>query len=227
MAGALGLISAALSLACAYALYTLVAAGQGAFPWGTSLLLSVLILCLSLALLQLPPPLPPLLPTGQTATKSTTPAILNKAPEGKVTANQKSLTHPELVTAFEPLIRALPVERQETLAALKERFQTLTNETEQPAGPQAEAPWSVVVSHTTSRPGSIFRLQIEQLKGHDFTFRIFVDVDGTPEETFDLMSDITKRADWDELTEKAGTIEQWDSMSAVQVNPFHHGAYLS
>jgi hypothetical protein len=220
MTNALGLISVSLSLACAYALYTLVAAGQGAFPWGTSLLLSVLILCLSLALLQLPPPLPPLTAPTKALTLSPSlkaPVVVGEAPNQQL---QKPLSHSELVAAFEPLIQALPADRQDTLSALKERFQTLTNETDMPAGPQAEAPWSIVVSHTTSRPGSIFRLQIEQLKGHDFTFRIFVDVDGTPEEAFDLMSDITKRADWDELTEKAGAIEQWDSMSAVQVRIF-------
>lgn len=93
----------------------------------------------------------------------------------------------------------------EHYASLEKRFLALADE-------QSEM-WNVIL---TQERGN-YCCSVQKRSGHDFFFRIVVDFEATKEETFDLLADIAKRKDWDELTEKCGILERISLISSYQV----------
>ena len=127
-------------------------------------------------------------------------------------------------TAAPPLSQSIPlpcsVAHQEQLDALKTTFLQLADPVKSPVGPDTE-PWQMVLSRSSPNPESKFKIQVHQKRGSDFTFRIVVDIEALPEETFDYMSDITVRPDWDEVCEGAGVLESVDHMTCIQASSYY------
>lgn len=73
----------------------------------------------------------------------------------------------------------------------------------------AENPWTLVAS-LTNPTVDVFKLQ-----NTDFCIKVLADLNCTPETAFDMLSDITKRGEWDDLCEESGVIEIIDSATKV------------
>ncbi|KAJ3260417.1 hypothetical protein HK103_000559 [Boothiomyces macroporosus] len=81
--------------------------------------------------------------------------------------------------------------------------------------------------HPIGKPDSIWKQVLTQEKG-DYTisvqkqdtdkmfFRIVVDFEASPEQTFDHIADITTRNTWDEICQSSGIVERVSAMTAVQ-----------
>lgn len=98
---------------------------------------------------------------------------------------------------------------------LEAEFCSLADTEASPAGPPGSenVDWHVVLSQSWGN----FSIEIHKRVGYDFFFRHVVQLEGTPEETFDLLSDITKRPSWDELCQEAAVLEQVSNRTVVQV----------
>ena len=110
--------------------------------------------------------------------------------------------------ANDPYIHLLP--------ALEGEFLELADTTAQPASP-VESPgflWHTVVSHKKGN----FSIDIEKRVGKDFCFRHVVEMEATPEEAFDFLSDVGKRPVWDEMCEAGGVVTRVSRRTTIQVN---------
>ncbi|KAJ3183728.1 hypothetical protein HDU85_002157 [Gaertneriomyces sp. JEL0708] len=95
--------------------------------------------------------------------------------------------------------------------ALESELLSLADTSLSPASPNGDE-WHTVLSQTWGR----FKIDIHKRVGRDFFYRYVMELCGTPEETFDLLSDITKRPQWDELCEEGGTVEKVSGTTTVQ-----------
>ncbi|KAI8824563.1 uncharacterized protein EV422DRAFT_325446 [Fimicolochytrium jonesii] len=59
-------------------------------------------------------------------------------------------------------------------------------------------------------------IQVHKRKDTNFCLRVVADLNCTPECAFDLMADITRRREWDDLCEEAGIVEIIDNATKVQ-----------
>ena len=107
-------------------------------------------------------------------------------------------------------------ENQKKYEALKTKFLEMADTVKSPAGEKDGDVWDVVLTRSSSKADSVYKIQVHQKKGSDFTFRIIVEMDTNPEEAFDYLSDITRRSEWDEICTGAGVVEELDSMTSVQ-----------
>ena len=82
----------------------------------------------------------------------------------------------------------------------------------EPASDQPDALWSNVISQTNAN----YTCHVQKRNGQEFFFRIVVDFESTPEETFDIIADISKRSEWDEVTESSGVIQQISNKTSIQ-----------
>jgi hypothetical protein len=133
--------------------------------------------------------------------------------------NLNDATKPQLV---EPVLEApkpekLPQQTFDEPDRLLEHYEGLKNELlalvdleKQPADGEN---WKVILTQQKNE----YQCSVQKKPGTDFFFRIVVDFEATMEETFDLVADIEKRKDWDELTQSAGLVERTSFVSAIQV----------
>ncbi|KAI8924381.1 hypothetical protein BC831DRAFT_436543 [Entophlyctis helioformis] len=98
------------------------------------------------------------------------------------------------------------------LAALEQRFVSLCDMDAEPAGPSASCPWQAVLEKTS---GDFF-ISVQQRKGNDFFFRVVIDLQGTPEDAFDVLADIEGRPAWDDMCESAGVIAEVSPVTKIQ-----------
>ena len=92
---------------------------------------------------------------------------------------------------------------------LKDELLDLIDLEKQPADGEH---WQVILTQQKNQ----YMCSVQKKPGTDFFFRIIVDFEATMEETFDLVADIEKRKDWDELTQSAGLVERTSFVSAIQ-----------
>jgi hypothetical protein len=83
----------------------------------------------------------------------------------------------------------------------------------QPADNDPNSLWRVLLTQKRDD----FIVSVHKREGTDFFFRVVVDFEATPEEMFDLIADVERRPDWDELTVKAGIVERISDKTAIQV----------
>ncbi|KAJ3114729.1 hypothetical protein HDU96_001728 [Phlyctochytrium bullatum] len=76
--------------------------------------------------------------------------------------------------------------------------------------------WTSVLSQGSNKPGSDFKIEVHRKNNTDFCFRVVADMEGTPEEVFDMLSDITTRQSWDEICEGGGIVQVLGPDSKVQ-----------
>jgi hypothetical protein len=107
-------------------------------------------------------------------------------------------------------------ENQKKYEALKTKFMEMADTVKSPAGEKESDVWDVVLTRSSTKADSVYKIQVHQKKGSDFIFRIIVEMDTNPEEAFDYLSDISRRSEWDEICTGAGTIEVLDSMTSIQ-----------
>ncbi|KAJ3300405.1 hypothetical protein HK104_000919 [Borealophlyctis nickersoniae] len=74
----------------------------------------------------------------------------------------------------------------------------------------ADDPWQLVAT----LPDPV--VQVYKLRNTDFCFKVVADIHATPETAFDLLSDITRRGEWDDLCEEAGVVEVVDGATKYQ-----------
>jgi hypothetical protein len=114
-------------------------------------------------------------------------------------------------------VKPLKDEHVKQLESLKTQFLEMADTQKYPVGSNPDEPFQLVLSKTSSDPSSHFQIQVQQKKGTDFTFRLLVEMDTSPEEAFDYLSDISKRPSWDDICEEAGVVEDLDSVCCIQV----------
>lgn len=73
-----------------------------------------------------------------------------------------------------------------------------------PSGSSPDDMFQTIVTQSSSRGN--FSVEIAKLKGHDFFFRVVCDMETTPETAFDILSDIDRRKEWDEVVSKSGVV---------------------
>lgn len=127
-----------------------------------------------------------------------------QARAGAVVATIRNVTAP-MFNKPDPYIKNFP--------DLKTRMINLCDLVAQPAGNEPEHKWAVQLTQTRND----YSIQVQKFKTSDFFFRIVVDFEASAEETFDLIGDIAKRPDWDEICESAGVVEQVSAVTAIQV----------
>ncbi|KAJ3082491.1 hypothetical protein HK102_001648 [Quaeritorhiza haematococci] len=82
-----------------------------------------------------------------------------------------------------------------------------------PSGPPSgNTPWHTVLTQTHGN----FSLQVQKRAHTDFCFRLVSTLETTPEACFDLLSDVTRRVEWDELCEGGGVVEDLGAGMRVQ-----------
>ncbi|KAJ3055812.1 hypothetical protein HK097_009116 [Rhizophlyctis rosea] len=112
----------------------------------------------------------------------------------------------EEVVENDPYVHLLP--------ELEAEFLQLADTTAQPASP-TETPgffWHTIVSHKKGN----FSIDIEKRVGKDFCFRHVVQMEATPEEAFDFLSDVGKRPVWDEMCEAGGVVTRVSKRTTIQ-----------
>ncbi|KAI8902832.1 hypothetical protein BC833DRAFT_571767 [Globomyces pollinis-pini] len=95
---------------------------------------------------------------------------------------------------------------------LKNELIALADLEKEKCGPGDDCVWKEVLHQEKE----LFNISVQKRKDVDFFFRIVVDFEGTPEETFDLVADISKRPNWDEICQSAGIIERISNKTAIQ-----------
>jgi hypothetical protein len=96
---------------------------------------------------------------------------------------------------------------------LKNEFLDLVDLEKQPADGEN---WKVILTQQRNQ----YQCSVQKKPNTDFFFRIVVDFEATMEEAFDLLADIEKRKEWDELTQSAGLVERTSFVSTIQVSIF-------
>ncbi|KAJ3192994.1 hypothetical protein HK101_005612 [Irineochytrium annulatum] len=79
-----------------------------------------------------------------------------------------------------------------------------------PAGPDKE--WIPVLATSSGD----FAIEVHRKRNTDFCFRVVADMEGTPEEVFDILSDVTTRQTWDDICEGGGVVDVLSGDSRVQ-----------
>ncbi|KAI9343753.1 hypothetical protein DFJ73DRAFT_961077 [Zopfochytrium polystomum] len=95
---------------------------------------------------------------------------------------------------------------------LKAKFLEYTDIERNPAVPAASAPASSGPSspawiHVMTKTFGACEIEVHRRANAAFCFRLVATMEGTPEETFDLLSDVDARKRWDDLCEGAGIAE--------------------
>ncbi|TPX69119.1 hypothetical protein SpCBS45565_g02659 [Spizellomyces sp. 'palustris'] len=126
--------------------------------------------------------------------------------EQDTTATVPSVTEATVSDSSDPYISALP--------ALEAEILSLCDTTKSPSGPPGsdDVDW-----HTTlTQSWGNYNIEIHKRVGYEFFFRYVMTLEGTPEETFDLMADIRKRPAWDELCQAGDVVERVSNRTVVQ-----------
>ncbi|KAJ3020420.1 hypothetical protein HKX48_000828 [Thoreauomyces humboldtii] len=113
---------------------------------------------------------------------------------------------PPAATPDDPYISRYP--------ELEREFLALADTKASPSSPPGTpgAVWATVLKQSWGN----FSICIDSMVGKEFFFRYSMAMEGTPEEVFDLLGDITRRTNWDELCQEAGVIEQVSNRTTVQ-----------
>ncbi|KAJ3182853.1 hypothetical protein HDU85_002456 [Gaertneriomyces sp. JEL0708] len=73
-----------------------------------------------------------------------------------------------------------------------------------------DTPWILVASH----PDPL--IQVYKHQDADFCIKVIAELNCTPETAFDLLADIQRRKEWDELCEECGIVEVVNSSTKIQ-----------
>ncbi|KAJ3021804.1 hypothetical protein HKX48_007686 [Thoreauomyces humboldtii] len=92
------------------------------------------------------------------------------------------------------------------ISKMKDTFLALAEET---TG-EAKDEWVLVASLQNPK------LSVYKLANTDFCIKVVADLNCTPETAFDMLSDITRRGEWDDLCEETGIVEVIDKSTKVQ-----------
>lgn len=85
-----------------------------------------------------------------------------------------TLTKTELVN--DKVDKQVNQENVEKYDALKEKFMSMADQVKSPAGDKESDVWDVVLTRSTSKKDSIYKIQVQQKKKCDFTFRIVAEM---------------------------------------------------
>ncbi|RKO83960.1 hypothetical protein BDK51DRAFT_48540 [Blyttiomyces helicus] len=97
--------------------------------------------------------------------------------------------------------------------ALSAEFLKYADDVKDPAGPAGSgAEWVPVVSQKFGD----FSIEVHQKTGCDFFFRNVIYLQATPEEAFDLMADIERRPEWDDICQEGKIVEQVSNSTVIQ-----------
>ena len=95
---------------------------------------------------------------------------------------------------------------------LKEKLLTYADLDKFPAGSSSTSQW---ISVLKQQHGDCV-IEVHKKASTDFCFRIVADLEGTPEEAFDLLSNVEKRPLWDGLCEEAGYLHDLGGGCRIQ-----------
>ncbi|ORX98850.1 Bet v1-like protein [Basidiobolus meristosporus CBS 931.73] len=132
-------------------------------------------------------------------------AIVEKQQFGnKVTETQSTNQYQSTEEATTGVPKHPYVQECEKMTA---RFSSLIDEDADAPG----SPWTIMVNQL--QPSF---LKIYKHKDADFCYKIVATADNTPETAFDLLSDVTKRPEWDDLCDSTRIIEELDAATKIQ-----------
>ncbi|KAJ3410550.1 hypothetical protein HDV05_003652 [Chytridiales sp. JEL 0842] len=92
---------------------------------------------------------------------------------------------------------------------LEDLFLSMTDLQAQPAD---DVLWTCV----SKQSKGLCSIEVHKSTKHEFCFRIIAELEGTPEEAFDLLSDVRGRPTWDKMCEEAGIVKVLGNGSKVQ-----------
>lgn len=166
--------------------------------YSASLAFLVVSLCLAVPLLVFLSKHPPIMAQSTQSAQ----------PSSKITETQlpivASISH-ETAAPADPYIAHLP--------ALEKQFLEFADTEAQPVSTGPDAKWVSVIEQ---KDGD-YSISVQKSPSSDFFFRIVVDFESSAEETFDMIADINKRADWDEVTESSGIVQPISNKTSVNV----------
>ncbi|KAJ3032901.1 hypothetical protein HDV00_006990 [Rhizophlyctis rosea] len=112
--------------------------------------------------------------------------------------------NPHTTTAY-PMSRVNDTLRAE-IDDMVDSFLSLADE----PGDTPDSPWQLAASI-----GTPF-VEVYKHKASEFCFKVVADLDASPETAFDLLSDITRRGEWDDMTVEAGVVETVNGSTKYQ-----------
>jgi hypothetical protein len=80
------------------------------------------------------------------------------------------------------------------------------------AQPTDDIHWTSVLKQTKGN----FSLEVHKKVNAEFCFRVVAELEGSAEETFDLLSDVIGRPKWDDLCEESGILQSFGKGAKVE-----------
>ncbi|KAJ3212832.1 hypothetical protein HDU67_003573 [Dinochytrium kinnereticum] len=149
---------------------------------------------------------------GLTQTAPTQPVNIKST---TIHLEQKPSAEPPTTTTTPATDSSPPIPTENPYASLREPLtEAMLQAADIQTHPADGTVWASVLSQGPSPDG--FKIEVHRKVGADFCFRVVADMCGTPEEVFDILSDINTRSTWDEICEGGGIVQVLGPDSKVQ-----------
>ena len=106
-------------------------------------------------------------------------AALYRLYEGDVSPSIKTVAEAKPVeekSSSTKVVKQINQENLEKFNSLKKQFLALADTVKSPAGDKEDDVWDVVLTRSSSKSDSVYKIQVHQKKKCDFTFRIVVEM---------------------------------------------------